>query len=163
MSRIPDRFDLWIRKARESNDSARQSDYVLGALSGLKEWHFLNIGSQEKPQAAKTEIEGEACILLFSEMERIEDMIMASGADKHLPKDAPVPSITVATEAAMKWCVECKVGLLINPSEDAVMIPADQLKAFYEEWDQSGGREASGYWIPNMTSEEEDFWQEHGL
>jgi len=163
MSRIPDRFDLWIRKARDCSDPVRQSDYVLGALSGLKEWHFLNIGATEKPQAAKTELDGDSCVLVFSDTGRIEDLIQESGADRHLPKDAPVPAISVATEAAMKWCVECQVGLLVNPSEDAVMIPFEQVKSFYDAWTQRGGRAASGYWIPNMTSEEEDFWQENGL
>ena len=90
-------------------------------------------------------------------------MIQDSGAKRHVPEGAPVPAISVATEAAIKWCVECKVGLLINPGEDAVMIPSELVKSFNDEWIQHGGRAASGYWIPNMTSEEEDFWQEHGL
>ncbi len=163
MSRLPDRFDLWLRKARECADADRQADYVLGALAGLKEWHFLNIGTAEKPQAAKTQLGDDSCVLVFSDPGRIEDLIEESGAKKHLPTGAPVPAISVATEAAMKWCVECKVGLLINPSEDAVMIPSELVKSFYEEWSQREGWAASGYWIPNMTSEEEDFWQEHGL
>ena len=163
MSRLPDRFDLWVRKARECPDPNRQADYVLGALAGLREWHFLNIGTAEKPQAAKTELGADSCMLVFSDVGRIEDLIQESGAERHLPKGAPVPAISVATEAAMKWCVECKVGLLINPSEDAVMIPFDLVKSFHEAWSERGGRAASGFWIPNMTSEEEDFWQEHGL
>jgi hypothetical protein len=43
------------------------------------------------------------------------------------------------------------------------MIPFAQLESYHAEWSQRGGRQASGFWIPNMTSEEEDFWQEHGL
>jgi hypothetical protein len=163
MPKIPDRFDLWIRKARECPDPDRQSDYVLGALAGLKEWHFLNIGTTDRPHAAKTQLAADSCVLVFTDLGRIEDLIEQSGADRHLSEDAPLPAITVATESAMKWCVECKVGLLINPSEDAVMIPFEQVKSFHEEWTRQGGRAASGYWIPNMTSEEEDFWQEHGL
>ena len=140
MSRLPDRFDLWIRKARECADENRQADYVLGALAGLKEWHFLNIGTAETPQAAKTELGADSCVLVFSDPGRIEDLIQESGADRHLPKGAPVPAISVATEAAIKWVVECKVGLLINPSEDAVLIPFAMVKSFYEAWSERGGR-----------------------
>jgi hypothetical protein len=39
----------------------------------------------------------------------------------------------------------------------------DQLRAFHAEWSKRGGREGIGFWIPNMTTEEEDFWQENGL
>ena len=163
MSRLPDRFDLWLRKARECPDPPRQTDYVLGALAGLREWHFLNIGTKEKPQAAKTQIETDTCVLVFSDLGRIEELIQESGARRFVAQDDPLPAITIATEGAMKWCVECQVGLLINPGEDAVIIPFDQLKSFYEQWMQRAGRHASGYWIPNMTTEEEDFWQEHGL
>ena len=43
------------------------------------------------------------------------------------------------------------------------MIPFDQLKAFHAEWSRRGERQTAGFWIPNMTTEEEDFWQENGL
>jgi hypothetical protein len=70
--------------------------------------------------------------------------------------------ITIPTAAAMKWCVEGRTGLLVNPGEDAVMIPFEHVEGFHAEWIARGGREASGFWIPNMTTEEEDFWQENG-
>ena len=163
MSRIPDRFDLWIRKAREHSDPDRQADYVLGALAGLKEWHFLNIGSKEKPQVARTQIGEDPCVLVFSGIDRIEELAEASGASRHLSKDDPVPAISIPTEGALPWCVECEIGLLVNPSEDSVMVPFQQLENFHREWRKRGERLASGFWIPNMTTEEEDFWQEHGL
>jgi hypothetical protein len=163
MPHIPDRFDLWVRKAKEHSDPDRQTDYVLGALAGLKEWHFLNIGTAEKPQAAKTEIDADPCLLVFSDLNRLEELLNVSGAVRHLQKYAPLPAITIPTAAALPWCVECKIGLLINPGEDAVMVPFEQVEAFHAEWSKRGGRQASGYWIPNMTTEEEDFWQKHGL
>ena len=163
MSRLPDRFDLWIRKARENPDPERQSDYVMGALAGLTEWHFLNIGSKDKPQAAKTEVDDDPCLLVFSDVDRIEELIRSSGAIRHLPKNQAMPVISIQTAAAMRWCVECRIGLLINPSEDSVMIPFEQLQAFHSEWSRRGGLQASGFWIPNMTTQDEDFWQEHGL
>ena len=159
MSRIPDRFDLWVRKARECEDPARQADYVLGALAGLTEWHFFNLGTKEKPQAARTQIDMDPYLLVYSDVDRIEDFIREQ---VRAPENEPLPVISVATEAAMKWCVECRVGLLVNPPEPAVMIPFAQLESFYAEWTKRGGRQASGFWIPNMTTEEEDFWQEHG-
>ncbi len=63
----------------------------------------------------------------------------------------------------MKWVVECRVGLFVNAPEDAVMIPFAQVENFHSEWVKRGGRQSSGFWIPNMTTEEEDFWQEHRL
>jgi hypothetical protein len=162
MSRLPDRFDLWVRKARECSDPARQVDYVLGALAGLKEWHFLNIGTKETPQAAQTQIESDRCLLVFTDLGRIEEMV---DEDSGLLKDKEaLPVISIPTPIAMAWCVECRVGLLVNAREDAdtVLIPFDQVQAFHTEWSQRGGRQASGFWIPNMTTQEEDFWQEHG-
>ena len=163
MARLPDRFDLWVRKAREQSDPKRQTDYVLGALVAAKEWHFLNIGSKENPQAAKTEIEGDPCILVFSSLDRLQELIEVSGAIKHVQKGDPLPAISIPSEAALPWCAECHIGLLINPSDDAVMIPYEQLKDFHDEWKDRGDWKGTGFWIPNMTSEEEDFWQEHGL
>jgi hypothetical protein len=160
MARLPDRFDLWVRKARKCQDTARQADYVLGALAGLKEWHFLNVGTKEAPQAAKTQIEADPCVLVFSDVGRIEEFVQEGWG---VQKKDPLPVITIPGVAAMAWCVEGRTGLLVNPGEDAVLIPFEQLEVFQAEWRQRGGRQAAGFWIPNMTTEEEDFWREHGL
>jgi hypothetical protein len=161
MARLPDRFDLWVRKARECKDVARQADYVLGALAGLKEWHFLNVGTKEAPQAAKTQIGTDPCPcrLVYSDVSRIEELVQEGGG---VPKKDPLPVITIPAAAAMAWCVEGRTGLLVNPGEDAVMIPFEQLESFHAEWSRRGGRQAAGFWIPNLTTEEEDFWQEQG-
>jgi hypothetical protein len=159
MPRIPDRFDLWVRKARECEDPVRQVDYVLGALAGLKEWHFLNIGTKEKPNAARTTLDTDPFLLVYSDTGRIQDFVREQGGDKN----APLPVISVATTVAMAWAVECRVGLLLNPPEDGVLIPFEQLRDYHAAWTLRGGRQTSGFWIPNLTSEEEDFWQQHGL
>jgi len=159
MARIPDRFDLWVRKARECPDPARRADYILGALAGLKEWHFVNLGTKEKPRAARSQIDTDPYLLVYSDVDRIEEFFREQG---RAFKNDPLPVITVPTEAAITWCVECRTGLLVNPPDDAVMIPFSQVEAFHAEWKQRGGRQAAGFWIPNMTTEEEDFWQEHG-
>jgi hypothetical protein len=161
MARLPDRFDLWIRKARECEDPIRQIDYVLGSLVALGEWHFLNVGTKESPEPAMAEIDGGRYLLVFSDVDRIEEMFEGRN------KDEPLPVISMSTEKAMAWCIERATegygGLLLNPGDYAALIPMPQLEYFQAEWQQRGGRQASGYWIPNMTSEEEDFWQERGL
>jgi len=160
MPRLPDRFDLWVRRARECADPARQADYVLGALAGLKEWHFLNVGTRETPRAAEADLAGAACLLVFSDAGRVEELIAGDGG---LSATGSLSLLTIPTAGAMAWCVERRTGLLVNPGEDAAMIPFEQVAAFHAEWSQRGGRQASGFWIPNMTTEEEDFWQEQGL
>lgn len=164
MPRLPDRFDLWVRKARQAPDPARQADYLLGILAGLSAWHFFNVGTRGKPQPAEAEIESARSILVFSDPGRIEEIVR--DADSFDPRQ-PLPILTLPTAKAMSWCLGQEkngyTGLLVNPGEDAFLLPFDQLAAFHIEWSQRGGREASGFWIPNMTSEEEDFWQEHGL
>ena len=164
MARLPDRFDLWVRKARESADPERQADYVLGALVGLREWHFFNVGTKENPQPAEAEIEDAACLLVFSDTDRIAEIVPAERQKQ--PGDS-LPVISIPTVSAMPWCLERRASgcdaLLVNPGDYACLISIEQVDFFYQEWSQRGGRLASGFWIPNMTTEEEDFWQENGL
>jgi hypothetical protein len=157
MARLPDRFDLLVRQARTQIDPARQADMLLGALAALREWHFLNVGDRENPRPAQGEIEGGAHLLLFSDRERIGEIAPAR-------ENEPPPVISIPTAQAMPWVLASRAaGLLVNPGADAFVIPLEQLGKFYEEWQQRGGGLASGFWIPGLTSEEEDFWQEHGL
>jgi len=126
-------------------------------LAGLEEWSFLNAGTKENPLPAEAEIEGARDVLVFSDPGRIGE-IRGEGA----PKGDPLAAITMPTAAAMAWCVERRVGVLVNPGEDSALVPFDRLEAFHAEWSRRGGRQAAGFWIPNLTTEEEDFWQEHG-
>jgi hypothetical protein len=158
MARLPDRFDLWVRKARKCRDPARQADYVLGALAGLKEWYFPAVGRKENPLPAEAEIEGARYVLVFSDPGRIEE-IHEDGTQR----GDPLAAIAMPMAAAMAWCVERRAGVLVNPGEDSALIPVERLEIFQAEWRQRGGRQAAGFWIPNMTTEEEDFWQEQGL
>jgi hypothetical protein len=160
MARLPDRFDLWVRQARACPDPARQTDYILGAMVALKEWWLLNHGTKENPSAARTQIDGEPCVLVFSDAARIEEFLEhKTGLG---PKDgAP---IAIPGPAALGWCVECRVGLVVNPDENgAVLIPLAQAESFHTAWKARVATHSAGFWIPNMTSEEEDFWQENGL
>jgi hypothetical protein len=163
MPRLPDRFDLWVRRARAHADPARQLDYVLGALAALPQWHFLNSGSRAQPQPATTEIDGAPCLLVFSDTDRVLELVQPPGGNS--PEGPPV--ITMPMPAALHWTLaqapEKYAGLLINLGEDAVLVPLAQVKAFGRDWLEGQARQSSGYWIPNLTTEEEDFWQEHGL
>jgi hypothetical protein len=157
MSRVPDRFDLWVRRARACPDPVRQADYVLGALAALPYWHLLNAGSREQPQPAEGEIEGARYLLVFSDAARVEELL--AGAE------SAAPPISMPTIKAFPWSLDRTraAGLLVNPGEDAVLVPRDHLAHFYQEWLARQANQPTGYWIPNMTGEEEDFWQEHGL
>jgi hypothetical protein len=104
------------------------------------------------------ENEGGRCAVVFSDAQRLEEFCEAR------KKFGNPGAIVSPTAAALDWCVERGLGLLINYwISETVVVPAAVLAAFVEEWKQRGGREAAGFWIPNMTSEEEDFWQENGL
>ena len=156
MPRLPDRFDLFVRKARACPDPARQVDYVLGALFALPAWYFLQAGS---PLAtAMMNMEGVDTALLFTDSGRVEEII-----HDQLPPGSPADVKTMPVIEAVDWCARRRAALLVNPGEDAVLIPFDQLETFTREWLQRRETHASGFWIPNMTSEEEDFWQEQGL
>jgi hypothetical protein len=163
MPRLPDRFDLWVRKARTCPDPARQLDYVLGALLGLTQWHFLNRGTREQPQVATVEMEDTPVLLVFSDIERVREI---AGELKMESRPEAPPIVTISTAAAAAWCLGPDAppweGLLINPGEDGALVPRPQVDAFVQEWQARGALQASGFWIPNLTSEEEDFWQEHG-
>jgi hypothetical protein len=156
MARLPDRFDLWVRKARECPDPARQADYVLGALAALPDWHLFNRGTPAKPVPAEAELEGGRHLLVFSDPERIEEL---------LSSPPPAPVISIPTVRAFPWCLEQAdtAGLLVNPGEDGFIVAMDQLHSFYRQWREDREVHSTGYWIPNLTTEEEDFWQEHGL
>jgi hypothetical protein len=157
MSRVPDRFDLWVRRARACPDPARQVDYVLGALAALPYWHLLNTGSREQPQPAEGDVEGAHYLLVFSDAARVEELLAGT--------ESAAPPISMPTIKAFPWSLDRPggAGLLVNPGEDAVLVPREHVEHFYQEWLARQAQQPAGYWIPNMTDEEEDFWQEHGL
>lgn len=169
MPRLPDRFDLWVRKAREAVDPARQVDLVLGALVARGDMYFLNTWTKEEPRIQGAQHRDAAdpedrFAVVFSDAQRLEEF----AKDKKMLGSArfrnELPAIVTPMASALDWCVEKKMGLIINPSVgETVMVPPLVLAAFVEEWKQRGGRQAAGFWIPNMTTEEEDFWQENGL
>jgi hypothetical protein len=162
MPRLPDRFDLWVRRARECSDPARRLDYILGALFALPAWHFLNLGTRAAPRPATSEVDGETVLLVFSDVDRVEEIAGQLGLDS--PRGAP-PVISIPSPEAPDWCLKTAAGgaLLINPGADAALVPGAELESFTREWKARDARRPSGFWIPHLTTEEEDFWQENGL
>ncbi len=156
MARLPDRFDLFVRKAKACSDPARQADYVLGALAALPAWYFLNIGPGEKVQLAESTYGGNRFAFIFSDGERANEMAREKTAGL-------LSIISIPQPGAMEWCVKLRTGLLVNAQSESCMVPFDQLEAFLAEWTRRGEGKSAGFWIPNMTTEEEDFWQEYGL
>jgi hypothetical protein len=125
--------------------------------------HGPAVGTKEEPQAARAQIDTDPCLFVFSDLGRIEDFIAEGWALGHLKKRDPLPVISIPAAAAMAWSVKCRARLFVNPGEDSALIPLEQVEAFHAEWSERGGRQASGFWIPNLTTKEEDFWQENGL
>ncbi|MDD5262858.1 MAG: hypothetical protein PHD76_13515 [Methylacidiphilales bacterium] len=165
MSRLPDRFDLLVRKARERDCTPeRQLDLLLGGLFALSEWHFINRGDQENPRPAFVELDGTVSLLLFSNPDKADDFSAERGERK--PHEAlglisirPADAIEYARQFEAHGCHH----LLVNPGAFSFMVLTGEVFGFYREWIQNRHKNKIGFWIPNMTSEEEDFWQEHGL
>lgn len=158
MPRLPDRFDLWVRRARSCPDPARQADFVLGALAALPEWHLLNRGDGQNPAPAETELEGGRYLLVFSSPDRIEELLEPTAG-------AALPVISMPAAVAFSWCLglsDC-AGLLVNPGGDGFLVAKDRMHHFHRGWSKDLEVHSTGFWIPNLTTEEEDFWQEHGL
>jgi hypothetical protein len=150
-----------MRQARAAADPQRQCDYVLGALVALPEWHFLNVGTSENPRPAAGEIDDAPHLFVFSDAARVMELAQQFG------RPAESSAITIPTESALAWCVnerpmQC-AGLLINPGEDAAAVSIAQVEIFAAEWRARDARQSVGFWIPNPTSAEEDFWRENGL
>jgi len=160
MPRLPDRFDLWVRRARACPDPARQLDYVLGALVSLPAWYYLNIGTADQPRPATTEVEGDRVLLVFSDAERVPEMIGQPGTAGVV---FGVPTGKALADCVTRGAEEDCHGLFINPGEDGVLVGMEQVRAFAQAWLRQRQEAPSRFWIPNLTTEEEDFWQEHGL
>ena len=93
------------------------------------------------------------------------DLVIASVTTSIGMMQLPPVVISIPTERAPPWCLEqadC-AGLLVIPGEDGFIVAMDQLHSFYRGWRTDRESLTTGFWIPNLTTEEEDFWQEHGL
>jgi hypothetical protein len=162
MTALPDQFDLWVRRARASADPARQIDLLLGSLCALKEWYFYNQGSHANPRPAMAEVENQHCLLTFSSASKLEDVFGDSPK-----KGKRIPYISVKSADAIPYCLQFRAekcsGVLVNPGDYCFTVDLDAMEKFDREWKSRDMQVGRGFWIPNMTTEEEDFWQEHGV
>lgn len=163
MAALPDRFDLGVTYARGKLAPERQAEFLLGGMMALPAWYFLNLGSTENPLPCTVEGDEQAPedrhLLVFTDSDRLETLAQSLGHNL-----APPPVISMSPAQALPWSLgHALAGLLINPGEYAFLLPQDQLRHYHQAWQARGGRETIGFWIPNLTTEEEDFWQEHGL
>ncbi len=157
MSRLPDRFDLAVRAARDEASSAEALAPEMAALLyGLPAWHFLNVGTAEAPVPHAVEHEGQLLLAIFSDADHADDFLKAA------PRSGSVLALRLI--GALAWCREWEgqgvTGLLVNPGAFAFAISFEALAEFEKERQARG---EAGYWVAGTTSEEEDFWQEHGL
>lgn len=157
MPDLPDQFDLWVRRARDVAPE-RQADFLLGSLFALKEWFFLNRGSDEKPSPGVVELEGRYCLVVFSDLGKMHDFVGSATSNLAIP-----------TESVVGYCREFRAmgvtALLVNPGDYAFTVELDAVESFDKAWRErrAAHPSARGFWIPNLTTEEEDFWQSHGL
>jgi hypothetical protein len=157
---ISDRFDLAIRKARTVPDPSRRLDCLLGLLFGLDNWVLWNTGSPEKPWPAITEDDDGRWLVVFANMGKAQEYLEDSGV-------VSPPLMTVPLAQATEYCGRFRIGgvtgLLVNPGADAFTVTLEAVEAFEADWKAAGAQQGRGFWIPNLTSEEEDFWQSQGL
>ena len=81
-----------------------------------------------------------------------------------------LPHIAMPASKALEYMTMLEAkgveAMLVNPGEYAFAMTLKEVRRFYEAWEarDPDERQASrGFWIPKMTSEEDDFWEEHGL
>lgn len=162
---LPDRFDLLVRKAREADCSPeRQVDLLLGGLFALAEWHFVNQGSRDEPQPLCVELDATPCLPLFTNTDKADTFTTERGQRK--PHE-PLGLISIRPRDAVAYLMQFEAygcsHVLVNPGPFCFLLATVELELFYKNWKEAGAELAGGYWIPNMTTEEEDFWQEHEL
>ncbi len=163
--RLPDRFDLAVRKIRTTADTHRQIDILLGALLAQKTLFLWNIGTQETPAPAISEIEGTPAMIVFSDALRLSEAMDNYDSDSSKRNIDSTGLIALTSDHAFATAIALNTALLVNPlsGEDTFYVSKEHLEPFYNEWRASVQSQALGFWIPNITTEEEDFWQEQGL
>lgn len=165
MTPIPDRFDLMVRKARElDTEPERQVDILMGGLFALWEWHFLNAGDAEQPHPRFLQVDDTVCVAAFTDPNKAGEFTLERGERE---RTDPLGLISMRPRDAVEYALQFEPHgcghFLINPGPFGFMIPFDVASRFYTAWKEAGAGLGQGFWIPSMTDEEEDFWQEHGL
>jgi hypothetical protein len=147
---LPDQFDHVIRSARDLvGQPEKQQEHCLGALFGLRHWHFVNIGSLDRPRPATGIIDTARLLVVFSSTGKLADAMGKSAS-----------SISIPTARAVGYCKQFPVeGLLVNPGEWSFAVELRAIEHFANAA-TSGG---TGFWITHTTTEEDDFWDDLGV
>jgi len=174
MPALPDWFDVWVRRTRElpDADGQRQLELLLGAVFTMPVVYFWNIGSESEPAPAIGEDEdGRHLALLFTHAGKLQDLL-DEREDGVVELDGAVPVISMAPAQIGGYVQDLNTdgadigSLLVNAGEFAFQVDIRAWEAFalaWEERDPAERQAAQGFWIPKMSTEEEDFWEEHGL
>jgi hypothetical protein len=114
---------------------------------------------------ASSPISDEQVLLVYSDPSRLLEALEYYLIDKPGGRVEGPGSISMTPIGTFEFCLKNNTGLLVNPlaSEHNLLVPHEHVKAFYLNWKESAKHAQNCFWVPNMTDEEEDFWQERGL
>ncbi|PTY03974.1 hypothetical protein DB346_02615 [Verrucomicrobia bacterium LW23] len=181
MATIPDQFDLGVRRARLAADPDEQMEILMGALLARAEWYFLNIGTRHAPEAARVDMDDGPYLLLFTSPDKLHNLTdLRRGCREDYESPAPMPNFSIPCLKAVDYCLglgdaalaaapsapggaAVVRGLFINPGDYAFAVPMERFRQYITDWRERGGHLGQGFLIPNTSTEEDDFYQEHGL
>jgi hypothetical protein len=165
MSRLPDRFDLLVRKVREEPYSPeRQLDFLLAAFFTLKEAHLINTGMEASPMPSFVELDNLILMPVFSSTDQADTYTSERG--QRGDRD-PLGLISLQPLSLLEYSrAFTEFGCshwIINPGPYGFILGLDEAEAYQKAFRASVDQHSRGFWISNLTSEEEAFWEDHGL
>lgn len=165
MSRIPDRFDLIVRQVRETSfQPERQLDFLLAAFFTLKEAHLINAGDEDNPLPAFVELDQTVLMPVFTSADQADTYTSERGQRSD---HEPLGLISMKPELALDYAQAFKsygcYHWIINPGPYGFMLSLAEIESYQQQRKESAQAPNYGFWIPNLTSQEEAFWEDHGL
>jgi hypothetical protein len=165
MSRLPDRFDLLVRKVRdESYSPERQMDFLLAAFFALQEAHLINAGDATQPRPSFVELDQLILMPVFSSADQADTYTSERGQRQD---HDPLGLLSMRPASLLEYAQAFKdygcQHWIINPGPYGFILSLEEVEAYQLERKKSASSPNVGFWIPNMTSEEEAFWEDHGL
>jgi len=165
MSRLPDRFDLLVRKVREGDFTPdRQIDFLLAAFFTLKEAHLINAADEVSPLPTFLELDEAVLMPVFTSADQADTYTSERGqrGDHDDLCLISMPPAIVLDYAESFTSYGCK-DWFINPGPFGFIISLQEAQAYQQQKNKVGQRPDIGFWIPNLTSQEEAFWEDNGL
>ncbi|NJK90660.1 MAG: hypothetical protein HC904_01790 [Blastochloris sp.] len=165
MSRLPDRFDLLVRKVRDTGMAPdRQLDLLLAALFTVKEAHLINAGTEAEPRPSFVELDGEILMPVFSSVDQADTYSSERGqrGDRDALGLISMPPPLLLEVSRLFTDSGCH-HWFVNPGPYGFILPLHEVESYESQRAQAQASAHTGFWIPNLTSEEEAFWEDHGL